>query len=367
MTYKPDPDALLQSAGELLARNAQGAIAAYKKAANLFMERGDYFKVFETCDVLARVYKENGHIGEMIAVLNEFALKMEDFQINDVAAKFHERAGNLCYELQDFTTASEHYEKAGDQYELMHRMDGDEDLRMLSGVLLMKSGESLYKRPNQKDKAEDLLIRGIFRYCGVKDTLRDMERDLFSALKAGSMEHAARVAGSLAGLMKEVIEKMEVVRTFDIERLANSVKSRLLHYKAEYLFVEYLVARRFPDHDKTTLAARTLDKITEGIDILHGIMKVEHDKEDVERYCFDALLRGILLALEGEEIIDKPPEDGLDATVKEAIQQHSFTILLGKIKRFGLQMVKDDVSAANLGKFSQAKATIVKLVFDAPA
>ncbi|NMC04957.1 MAG: hypothetical protein GYA24_07095 [Candidatus Lokiarchaeota archaeon] len=374
---KPDPDGLVTVAGQLLAENkTTGAFSYYKKAANLYMESGSYFKVFEVFKIMTYIYKEQGKLGEMIQLVLETARKLEDFKVFDVAARMYENAGTLCYDLADYENASAYYQNASDLYlslwEENRERDGSgddarkfaDDMRKLSGILLIKSAEATYHVLARKDKSESLMLEGIFRICALAEQVPSIETTLVLHMKRGNFLDARNMASNLAKAFKEANEKLHVTREFNVELLSANVKSRVLHYQAEYLFISYLITRKLEGEEKAAaIAKEVLSLLLESMGLMRGIFAKEHDREDIERYCFDGMLHAVISAL-----LKKKPEpvdfqDRLHGDIIRAINESAYYKIMVTIIGPGLKQAELALMDANLGKLERMKGTLMKLIF----
>ncbi len=362
---KPDPDALVTIAGQLLSENKlSGAFSYYTKAANLYMEAGSYFKVFEVFKIMSYLYKEQGKLGEMIQLVLDAARKLEDFKVYDVAARMYENAGTMCYDLADYENASAYYQNASDLYLSMFEEDKSEEMRKLSGILLIKSAEATYRLSSKKDKSEHLMLEGIFRICALAEKIPDLETRLITTFNRAMYAEARTMASNLAKAFKDANEKLLLTKEFNVELLSADVKARTLHYQAEYLFLEYLLSRKMDGEDRAKKGAKLVaDLLLEALRLMRAIMAKEHDREDIERYCFDGMLYAIVNALTG----GKPePEGFLEGTkgdVMGAINQNTYYKIMITIVGLGLKQAKRTLFDANLGKLERVKSSMMKLIY----
>lgn len=368
MSYKPDPNFLYRKAEQLLMEDElMGAYANYTKAANIYMVNGSYFRMYECYESIIHILKMQGRMGEAINILLENAKKLEDFNIYEVAAKFYEKSGILSYTMEDYESASMWYKDSARLYLEVFKQDDSDEMRELSGILLMKSAESLYQLKKKKESAENLMLEGVFRYFGLASKIPEMEDKLKTHLNNNEFIEARRISENLADIMKDMIEKMDITSDFQVELLSSNVESRLIHYKSEYLFIDYLILHNMGEKEELQkVRNRTLKKLNEGMDILHDILIKEHDKEDIIRYCFDGMLKEIIHALDdGDDYSFSHEQFIKDLTdeVRNEIEENEYFNIIKKINKYGLELTKNDLLDANLGKFHPIKSLIIKLIF----
>ncbi len=362
---KPDPDGLVTVAGQLLADNKiTGAFSYYKKAANLYMEMGSYFKVFEVFKIMSYIYKEQGKLGEMIQLVLDAARKLEDFKVFDVAARMYENAGTMCYDLADYENASTYYQNASDLYLSLFEEDKSEEMRKLSGILLIKSAEAVYRIPTKKDKSESLMLEGIFRICALVEKIPDLETNLALSFKHAKLSDAKTITSSLAKAFKDANEKLLLTKEFNVDLLSANVKARILHYQAEYLFLEFLLLRKVDGEASKEKGAKLVnDLLLEALRLLRATIAKEYDREDIDRYCFDGMLYAILNALIG----GKPEPDGflegIRGDVMGAINKSAYYKIMITIIGPGLKQAKISLLDANLGKLERVKTSLMKLIY----
>nr|MDO8114221.1 hypothetical protein [Candidatus Sigynarchaeota archaeon] len=363
-------EALVKTAGELLAKNEMlGAFNNYKKAANLFMEAGSYFKVFEVFKMMSYIYKEQGKIGEMIQLVLDTAKKLEDFEVHDISARMYENAGTLSYDISDFENASEHFETAADLYQKMFDEEKNDDMRKLSGILLIKSAEAKYKLRTSamKEKSEGLMLEGIFRFCALQAKIPELENKLVNQFNRAKLAEAKTTAESLTKAFRDAIEKLAVTTEFNVELLSANVKARIIHYKVEYQFLEYLLIRALEGNAKAApLASNIIEKLQEAMNLLHGTMVKEFDKEDVDRYSFDGMLYAIVTIFSGgsaDPIKIDAFTDGFGNVVKDFVKNNRYYQIMCHVMQRGLLDCKNELIDVNLGKLERVKPSIIKLLF----
>ncbi|MEX2716117.1 MAG: hypothetical protein Q6353_003830 [Candidatus Sigynarchaeum springense] len=352
-------------ASNLLAENKMaGAFAYYKKAANLYLEKGSYFKVFEVFKIMSYLYKEMGKLGEMIQLVLDAARKLEDFKVFDVAARMYENAGTMSYDLADYENASAYYQNASDLYLSMYEEDKNEDMRKLSGILLIKSAEATYHMPTKKDKSESLMLEGIFRICALAEKIPDLETRLITSFNRAMFAEARAAASNLAKAFKDANDKISVTKEFNVELLSANVKARTLHYQAEYLFLGYLLSRKM-DGDAAAMkeATRVLDLLLEALKLMRAIIMKEYDREDVDRYCFDGMLYAIASSLIGTKPEPEGFLEGVRGDVMSAINQNIYYKIMITIIGLGLKQAKNALFGANLGKLERVKSSMMKLIY----
>ncbi|MBN2150423.1 MAG: hypothetical protein JW839_03150 [Candidatus Lokiarchaeota archaeon] len=362
---KPDPDSFVAVAGQLLAENKMsGAFAYYKKAANLYMETGSYFKVFEVFKMMSYIYKEMGKLGEMIQLVLEAARKLEDFRVFDVAARMYENAGTMSYDLADYENASSYYQNASDLYLSIYEEDKSEDMRRLSGILLIKSAEATYRMPTKKDRSEHLMLEGIFRICALGEKIPDLETRLTTSFNRAMLTEARTMASNLAKAFKDANDKLLLTKEFNVELLSATVKARILHFQAEYLFLDFLLARKVEGEEQALKTGKVVvDLLVEALRLMRAIIMKEHDREDVERYCFDGMLHAIVNTLIGGKPEPEGFLDGVIGDVASAINQSTYYKIMLTIIGLGLKQAKPALFDANLGKLERVKSSMMKLLY----
>ncbi|MFX0102230.1 MAG: hypothetical protein ACFFCS_21875 [Candidatus Hodarchaeota archaeon] len=368
MTYKPDTDYLIKQAEKLLAKEElTGAFVNYRKAKNILIEKGSYFRAHECINAMVQIYKTQGKIGEAINLVLSSAQKLEDFKIFEVAAKLYENTGSLNYEMQDYDNAGKYFEKAAALYKQLAQDEKDDEMRNLSGILLMKSSEATYKIPNKKEKSEHLLLEGIIRFTGMKYKIPEFEMKLIEHVKKNEFIKAEETSAQLASMMKEIIESMSITELFNIDLLSTTVKSRLFHFKAEYLFFNYLLSRQVFDKKKLEEKGKYVKGIlAECISMLKSTIIKEYDKEDVDRYCFDGLMESLmnkLVSNDDNEAFLEEFTSGFEDELSNLILDNEHYNLMKKIVKYGLELTKNDLYNMNMGKFTPIAPTLIKLLY----
>ncbi|HME52664.1 MAG TPA: hypothetical protein VKM55_10635 [Candidatus Lokiarchaeia archaeon] len=373
MAYTPDPDGLVKKAGELLAKNGYiGAFNNYKKAANIYMEDRSYFKVFEVYKMMIYISKESGKTGEMIQMILDVAKKLEDFSAYDVAARMYESAGSLSYDISDFENAATYYETAAEIYQKMYDDDANDEMLNLSGILLTKSAETIHALhlPNVKEKSENLLLEGAFRFGGLQSRIPVLEKKAIADLEKENFEDARICIGGLAAAFQDILEKLTVAKDFNIDILYTSIKARIIHYQIEFSILDYLLQRKLEENSASESVKESAKAIGEKLvnvtQLLHEAMEKECDKEDIERYAFDGMLHSIVHAMNSESI-DALDLDaftaGLGDDVIAAIEESPYYNIMKTILQDGLEHAKDDLLGASLGKLERYKAVLMDLIY----
>ncbi len=328
------------------------------------MEAGSYFKVFEVFKIMTYIYKEQGKLGEMIQLVLDAARKLEDFKVFDVAARMYENAGTLCYDLADYENASAYYQNASDLYLSIFEEDKSEEMRKLSGILLIKSAEATYRMPSKKDKSESLMLEGIFRICALVEKIPDLETRLTMSFNRAKLSDARTTASNLAKAFKDANDKLLLTKEFNVELLSANVKARILHYQAEYLFLEFLIARKEDGEEKAKKTAKLVnDLLLEALRLLRATIAKEYDREDIDRYCFDGMLYSIMNALIGGKPEPEGFLEGVRGDIVGAINKNAYYKVMITIIGPGLKQAKISLFDANLGKLERVKSSMMKLIY----
>lgn len=373
MAYTPDPDGLVKKAGELLAKNEYtGAFNSYKKAANIYMEKSAYFKAFEVYKMMIYISKESGKTGEMIQMVLDIAKKLDDFKAYDVAARMYESAGLLSYDISDFENAAAYYENAAEIYQKIYDEEATDDMLNLSGILLIKSAETLYALhlPAMKEKSENLMLEGIFRFGGLQSRIPVLESKFIADLAKENFDDARMCIGGLAASFQDILEKLTIAKDFNIDILYTSIKARIMHYQIEFSILDYLLQRKLEEAQENESVLESAKAIAEKLvsvtHLLHEAMEMECDKEDIDRYAFDGMLHSIVQSMNKEFIEALDPEAfiaDLGDDVIAAIQDSPYYNIMKTVMQDGLDRAKDDLLAVNLGKLERYKAALIDLIF----
>ncbi|MHA1681381.1 MAG: hypothetical protein ACTSUE_10255 [Promethearchaeota archaeon] len=371
MSYKPDASHLVEIGDGLMSTEQYiGALKNYSKAANIFIENGSYFRVYETYNKIVEILKIQGKIGEAITRVLAVAQKLKDFKIYEESARFYEYVGNLCSEVEDYNNSMVNFEIAAQLYLKIFEEEKNDEFRKLSGILLIKSSESAYRIKTKKEKSETLMLEGIFRYSGLKSKITPLEDELINNLKVNKFSAAKSVALNLTGIIHEILSKVkvaEVAESFEgLDVLFKMVHSRVMHLAAEYNFLAYLLSRQLDGGSELkNLTNTTEDTFIQVLNTVREILPKEYDAEDLDRYCFDGFMLTLFNALEDNNkngTLVSNFLNGFSKDLASKVQSNQYYNLMEKITKFGLELSKEMLWDAPLGNFSKFKSIFLKLV-----
>jgi hypothetical protein len=143
------------------------------------------------------------------------------------------------------------------------------------------------------------------------------------------------------------------------------VKARILHYQAEYLFLEFLLSRKADGEVKAKQNVQVvIDLLIEALRLMRVIMAKEHDHEDIDRYSFDGMLYAIVNALIGGKPEPASFLEGVErGDVAVAINENTYYKIMITIIGLGLKQAKSALFDANLGKLERVKSSMMKLIY----
>ncbi|MHA1791195.1 MAG: hypothetical protein ACTSVI_01040 [Promethearchaeota archaeon] len=368
MPPKSDPVHLFNIAEELNSNNQlMGAYENYKKAANIFFMEGSYQKISTIYRKIVETLKAMGKIGEAIMISKEMAKRLEDFKIYEEAISIHELIGELNYEIKDHENAARALMNAGELYWKLYEDEKNDVWMRKSGEFLIKAGEILYKIPSKKEKSEQLVLDGLFKYCGCIHDISKLEVELANTIQKNDFFNAKKIAGHIASTVLNMIDSLDNYRKFKEIKLKKNLTSRLLHIKSEYLFMQYLISRQIDDKDVAKkIGINITDKLQKSIEILKSLLNNEYDKEDLDRFGFDAMIMAIIKSLNNSDSIkefETKIKTGLDKEIINLLDENTYFHIMKKIANFGLESVKNDLRNVPMGMLESLKNTLIKLIY----
>lgn len=354
---------------ETLADKGEGdkAIDEYEKAAQIYLDIGGYIKLDELYIRITQLISQFKNNIQATYRLKSIIRKTEELKLDEISAKLLIQLGNLSFRMNDWETAGESWNKAGDY---LYDVD-PEDYNSLASILLLKAGQSYERAHITKDLGKQLILKAVMRFNKFDELYQQEEIKAQNLIINKEFEAAADKFYTISTYFKQSLDNLgDLLDEEESKDTALNARARFIHFIAEYLTVSAicLTATNNPDFKERIedLCQNSIELFKESISLLKEYLKnikKNFDREIILRITFDTMLLAIIQTILGVEEINcteyllKNIEEN-NALIKQ-LKKSSYFKIVKKIEKAGLSETLNDIQKVNLGHFEKIKNTLV--------
>ncbi len=354
---------------ETLADRGKGkeAIQIYEKAASIYLDLGSYLKLDELFTRITQIISRFKNNIQAVYRLKSIIRKTEELKLDEVSAKLLIQLGNISFNMHDWETAGESWQKASDY---LFKTD-PEEYNNLSSILLLKAGQAFERSQIKKDEGKRLILLAVMKIHKFDELYEQEEKRALNLLSRGEFEDSAKKFSDIASYFRKALDELDDL--IDEEESKNTylnAKARFIHFVAEYLTVSALCLRASENREYNErikqLGNESIDLFKESISMLKTYLlpiSSNFDQEIILRITFDAMLIGIIQAMLG--IHELNPNEFLlenlekNKTLLKKLKESSYYQITERIEKLGIIEALDNLAKTHLGHFEMIKNTLI--------
>ncbi|MFX0007360.1 MAG: hypothetical protein ACFFAV_11630 [Candidatus Hermodarchaeota archaeon] len=354
---------------ETLADRGKGkeAIQIYEKAASIYLDLGSYLKLDELYIRIIQIISQFKNNIQAIYRLKSIIRKTEELKLYEVSAKLLIQLGNISFNMHDWETAGESWQKAS---EYLYKTD-PEEYNNLSSILLLKAGQAFERSIIKKDEGKRLILKAVMKIHKFDELYEQEEKRALSLLSRGEFEDSAKKFFDIATYFRKSLDELDdMIDEEESKDTYLNAKARFIHFVAEYQTVSALCLRasekRAHNERIKQLGNESLELFKESVSMLKSYLypiSSKFDQEIILRITFDTMLMQIILAMLGTQEF-KPIKYLLNnieknkALVKKLKDSPYFNIT-DRIEQLGIREALDNLAMTHLGHFEMIKNTLI--------
>ncbi|MBA7635232.1 hypothetical protein ES703_42833 [subsurface metagenome] len=354
---------------ETLADRGKGkeSIDFYEKAASIYLDLGSYIKLDELYIRIIQIISRFKNNIQAIYRLKSIVRKTEELKLYEVSAKLLIQLGNISFNMHDWETAGESWEKASGY---LYQTD-PEEYNNLSSILLLKAGQSFERSRIKKDVGKRLILKAVMKINKFDELYEQEEKQAFNLLSKKDFEASAKKFNDIATYFRKSLDDLDTM--IDEEESKDTylnTKARFIHFVAEYQTVSALCLRASENRSHNErikeLSNEAFELFKESISMLKSYLfpkKSDFDHEVILRITFDTMLMAIILGmldthqLNSIEYLLKDIEKNKPLVKK--LKDSPYYKITTRIEKLGIKETLDDLSKAHLGHFEMIKNTLI--------
>ncbi|MFX1303680.1 MAG: hypothetical protein ACFFBV_07965 [Promethearchaeota archaeon] len=354
---------------EILADRGKGkeAIIFYEKAASIYLDLGSYIKLDELYIRIAQIISRFKNNIQAVYRLKSIVRKTEQLKLNEVSAKLLIQLGNISFNMHDWETAGESWQKASD-----YLFETDpEEYNNLSSVLLLKAGQAFERSRIKKDEGKRLILKAVMKIHKFDELYELEEKRALNLLLRKEFEASAKKFYDIATYFRKALDDLgNIIDEEESKETMLNAKARFIHFVAEYQTVSALCLRASEDRAFNErikkLGNESLELFKESISMLKSYlfpMNSDFDHEVVLRITFDTMLIAIILGMLGTNQIN--PIDYLLENIEKnkalikKLKESPYYKITKRIEKLGIRESFDDLLKTHLGHFEIIKNTLI--------
>jgi tetratricopeptide (TPR) repeat protein len=354
---------------ETLADRGKGkeAIQIYEKAASIYLDLGSYMKLDELYIRITQIISRFKNNIQAVYRLKSIIRKTEELKLNEVSAKLLIQLGNISFNMHDWETAGESWQKAADY---LYEAD-PEEFNSLSSILLLKAGQTFERSSIKKDEGKRLILKAVMKIHKFDELYEQEEKRAFNLLSRGEFEGAAKKFSDIASYFKKALDELDdMIDEEESKDTYLNAKARFIHFVAEYQTVSALCLRASENRDYNErikqLGNDSLELFKESISMLKSYLlpiSSEFDQEVILRITFDVMLMAIIQAMLGTNELN-PLEFLMENLEKnkglvKKLKGSPYYKITDRIQKVGIIEALDKLSKTHLGHFEKIKNTLI--------
>ncbi|MDX1798083.1 MAG: hypothetical protein R3255_05495 [Candidatus Lokiarchaeia archaeon] len=354
---------------ETLADRGKGkeAIQIYEKAASIYLDLGSYLKLDELYIRITKIISQFKNNIQAVYRLKSIIRKTEELKLYEVSAKLLIQLGNISFNMHDWETAGESWQKAS---EYLHKTD-PEEYNNLSSILLLKAGQVFERSKIKKDEGKRLILKAVMKIHKFDELYEQEEKRALNLLSMGEFEGSAKKFFDIATYFRKSLDELDdLIDEEESKETYLNAKARFIHFVAEYQTVSALCLRasenRTHNERIKQLGNESLELFKESVSMLKSYLfpiSSKFDQEIILRITFDTMLMQIIQAMLGTQEF-KPIKYLLNnieknkALVKKLKDSPYFNIT-DRIEKLGIREALDNLAITHLGHFEMIKNTLI--------
>ncbi|MFX1488901.1 MAG: hypothetical protein ACFFBI_07130 [Promethearchaeota archaeon] len=354
---------------ETLADKNKGeeAIKYYEQAAQIYIDLGSYIKLDELYVRITQIISQFKNNIQAVYRLKSIIRKTEELKLYEVSAKLLIQLGNISYNMRDWETAGESWQKAA---EYLNEVD-PEEYNSLCSIFFLKAGQSFERSPIKKDIGKNLILKAVMKLNKFDELYEQEERRALNLLTREEFEGASKKFNDIAVNFNKALENLgDIIDEETSRETYLNAKARFIHFVAEYQTLSALCLRasenRKHNEKIKELGNNSLIRFKESISLLKSYLlpqTSDFDHEIIFRITFDTMLMAIIQGMLGKyelscsEYLLKDLEVNKEL-IKELKNSPYFKIA-DRIEKVGVRDVLDDLLKIHLGHFETIKNTLI--------
>ncbi|UCC19741.1 MAG: hypothetical protein JSV62_00245 [Promethearchaeota archaeon] len=354
---------------ETLADRGKGkeAIELYEEAASIYLDLGSYIKLDELYIRITQIISRFKNNIQAIYRLKSIVRKTEELKLNEVSAKLLIQLGNIAYNMHDWETAGESWQKAS---KYLHEID-PEEYNNLASILLLKAGQVFERSKIKKDEGKRLILKAVMQIHKFDELYELEEKKALNLLSQKDFESSAEKFYEIATYFRKALEDLdELIDEEESKDTYLNAKARFIHFVAEYQTVSALCLRasenRTYNERIKQLGNESIELFKESVSMLKSYLfpiNSEFDHEIILRISFDTMLVAIIQAMLGTHQFN--PIDYLLEDIKsnkllvKKLKESPYYKITERIEKVGIFESLDDLSKIHLGHFEMIKNTLI--------
>ncbi len=344
------------------------AIDFYEKAASIYIDLGSYIKLDELYIRITQIISRYKNNIQAVYRLKSIIRKTEELKLYEVSAKLLLQLGNVSFNMHDWETAGESWEKASDY---LYQTD-PEEYNNLSSILLLKAGQSFERSRIKKDVGKRLILKAVMKINKFDELYEQEEKQAFNLLSRKDFEASAKKFNDIAAYFRKSLDDLDSM--IDEEESKDTylkTKARFIHFVAEYQTVSAVCLRasknRAYNERIKELGSESFELFKESISMLKSYLfpiKSDFDHEVILRITFDIMLIAIIQGMLSTHHLN-PNEyllEGIEKNkqlVKE-LKNSPYYKITERIEKLGIREAFEKLLKVNLGHFEMIKNTLIE-------
>ncbi|MFX0029154.1 MAG: hypothetical protein ACFE8B_08090 [Candidatus Hermodarchaeota archaeon] len=360
---------LIDQAETLADKNkGEEAINFYEKAAQIYLDLGSYIKLDELYVRIAQIISQFKNNIQATYRLKSIIRKTEELKLYEVSAKLLIQLGNIAYNMHDWGTAGESWQKAS---EYLNEVD-PEEFNSVCSIFLLKAGQAFERSGIKKDQGKNLILKAVMKINRFDELYQQQEKEALDLLSKKDFEASANKFIEIANQFEKALHNLgDLIDEEKSKDTMINAKARFVHFVAEYQTVAALCLRASEDRKYNEkikdLGIDSLDRFQKSISLLKTYLKPQvsdFDNELILRITFDTMLMAVIQGMLGVQNLI--PSDylikdleGNKKLVKELKNSPYFKIAK-RVEIVGIREVFDDLLKIHLGHFESIKNTLIR-------
>ncbi|MFX1419259.1 MAG: hypothetical protein ACFE9N_10100 [Promethearchaeota archaeon] len=354
---------------ETLADRGKGkeAIELYEEASSIYLDLGSYIKLDELYIRITQIISRFKNNIQAVYRLKSIVRKTEELKLNEVSAKLLIQLGNIAFNMHDWETAGESWQKASNY---LYEVD-PEEYNNLASILLLKAGQVFERSKIKKDEGKRLILKAVMQIHKFDELYELEEKRALNLLSQKDFESSAKKFYDIATYFRKALEDLDdLIDEEESKETYLNAKARFIHFVAEYQTVSALCLRASENrkHNERIkqLGNESIELFKESISMLKSFLfpiKSDFDHEIILRITFDTMLAAIIQGMLGTHQIN--PIDFLLDNIKsndllvKKLKESPYFKITERIEKVGVIESLDDLSKIHLGHFEMIKNTLI--------
>jgi tetratricopeptide (TPR) repeat protein len=359
---------LIDKAENLADRNkGDEAILFYEQAAQIYLDLGSYIKIDELYVRIAQIISQFKNNIQATYRLKSIIRKTEELKLYEVSAKLLIQLGNISYNMRDWETAGECWQKAS---EYLHEVD-PEEFNSLTSMFLLKAGQAFERSPTKKDIGKNLILKAVMKINEFDELYEQEEKRALNLLSRQQFEASAIKFNDIASYFDKALENLgDFIDEEKSKETYLKAKARFIHFVAEYQTVAALCLRAsenrtFNDKIKE-LGEDSFNRFQKSISLLKSYLlpqTADFDNEILLRITFDTMLMAIIQGMLGIHQLNPInfllKDIGKNKKLIKELKNSPYFKIAERIEKVGIRDVLDDLLKVHLGHFEHIKNTLI--------